>query len=119
MDFNKSQAIYMQIVDWVFEQILSGTWKAGERALSVRELAVHFEVNPNTVMRSYEYLQTGDIIVNRRGIGFYVREDAPDKIRHIRKAQFMNDEVPAFIKNMKLLNISLDEIVEIYNKSSV
>lgn len=118
MDFTNSQTIYMQIVNWVFEQILTGVWKVGERALSVRELAVHFEVNPNTVMRSYEYLQNKDIIVNRRGIGFYVKEDAPETIKKIRKTQFMNEEVPIFIKNMKLLNIDLDEIINIYNQQN-
>lgn len=119
MDFNSSQAIYMQIVDRVCEQILTGVWRAGERALSVRELAVSLEVNPNTVMRSYEYLQNKGIIVNKRGIGFFVREDAPDIIRNIRKDRFINEEAPAFIKNMKLLGIGMDEIVKIYNQTEI
>jgi len=114
MDFNNSQTIYMQIVNWVFEQILTGNWKSGEKAKSVRELAVHFEVNPNTVMRSYDYLQTNDIIANRRGIGFFITENAVEKIKDIRKKQFMEEEVPVFIKNMKLLDINLDEIIKIY-----
>ena len=119
MDFNNTQAIYLQIVDWVCEQILTGTWKTGERALSVRELAVNFEVNPNTVMRSYEYLQNKGVIINKRGIGFFVKEDAPEIIRNIRKDHFINEEVPVFIKNMKLLGIDIDEIVKIYNQTEI
>ena len=112
IDFNNTQTIWMQLVDWVFEQILTAAWKAGDKAKSVRELAVMFEVNPNTVMRSYDYLQNKEIILNKRGIGFFVTEDAVEKIKSLRKKQFMEEEVPAFIKNMRLLDIDIQEIVE-------
>lgn len=117
MDFNNTQPIYTQIVNWVFEQILLENWKPGDKAKSVRELAVQFEVNPNTVMRSYEYLQNNNIIVNKRGIGFFVSEDAVDIIQNIRKKQFMEEEVPAFIKNLKLLNVDIQEIIKLYQEN--
>ena len=113
MDFKSTQSIYRQIVNWVFEQILSGAWKPGERAKSVRELAVAFEVNPNTVMRSYEYLQNQEIITNKRGIGFFINEDAADKIRALRKKEFLEEEVPEFLKNMKLLGITMEEVMAV------
>ena len=56
MDFEKKQAIYMQIGDHICENILSGRWNEGERLPSTREMAVSMEVNPNTVMRTYTYL---------------------------------------------------------------
>ena len=116
MDFNNTQTIYMQIVDWVFEQILTSALKPGDKAKSVRELAVLFEVNPNTVMRSYDYLQTNEIFINKRGIGFFVTENAVEKIKMLRKKQFMEEEVPIFIKNMKLLGIDINEIINLYNQ---
>jgi len=112
VDFNNTQTIWMQIVDWVFEQILTAAWKPGDKAKSVRELAVMFEVNPNTVMRSYDYLQNKEIIFNKRGVGFFIAEDATDKIIAIRKKQFLEIEVPAFVKNMRLLGIDIQDIVE-------
>jgi len=115
MDFKSTQTIYRQIEHWVYEQILSGAWKPGERAKSVRELAVAFEVNPNTVMRSYERLQNQEIITNKRGIGFFVNEDAPEKIHAIRKKEFMKEEVPEFLKNMRLLGITMEEIMAVSN----
>ncbi len=117
MDFKTTQTIYRQIVDWIFEQILTGNWKEGEKTMSVRELAVKFEVNPNTVTRSFDFLQTHDIITNKRGIGFFTNEGAKEKITSIRKKEFMEEEVPAFVKNLKLLNIDINEIIEIYNKN--
>ncbi|MBP5205949.1 MAG: GntR family transcriptional regulator [Bacteroidales bacterium] len=113
MDFNNTQTIYMQIVDWVFEQILTAAWKPGDKAKSVRELAVMFEVNPNTVMRSYDYLQNNGIFLNKRGIGFFVTDDAVEKIKFLRKREFMEEEVPVFIKNVKLLDIDVNEIINL------
>ena len=115
MDFKSTQTIYRQIEHWVYEQILSGAWKPGERAKSVREMAVAFEVNPNTVMRSYERLQNQEIITNKRGIGFFVNEDAPETIHAIRKKEFMEEEVPEFLKNMRLLGITMEEIMAVSN----
>jgi DNA-binding transcriptional regulator YhcF (GntR family) len=113
IDFNNTQTIYMQIVDWVFEQILTAAWKPGDKAKSVRELAVMFEVNPNTVMRSYDYLQNNEIFLNKRGIGFFVTDDAVEKIKVLRKREFMEEEVPVFIKNVKLLDIDVNEIINL------
>lgn len=109
-DFNNTQAIWIQIVEWVFEQVLTGVWKADEKVKSVRELAVDFEVNPNTVMHSYDYLQTNDIIYNKRGLGFFVTPGADVKIKEIRKKKFMEEDVPIFLKTMKMLGIEWREI---------
>ncbi|MBQ3850790.1 MAG: GntR family transcriptional regulator, partial [Bacteroidales bacterium] len=84
-----------------------------DKAKSVRELAVMFEVNPNTVMRSYDYLQNNGIFLNKRGIGFFVTEDAVEKIKILRKREFMEEEVPVFIKNVKLLDIDVNEIINL------
>lgn len=116
MDFNNTQTIWMQIVDRIFEQILTGVLKPGDKAKSVREMAVAFEVNPNTVMRSYDYLQNNEIFLNKRGIGSFVAEDAVEKIKMLRKKQFMEEEVPMFVKNMKLLEIDINEIINLLNK---
>ncbi|MBO4503319.1 MAG: GntR family transcriptional regulator [Bacteroidales bacterium] len=113
IDFSSQQTIYMQIVDWVFDQVLTGAWKSGDKAKSVRELAVQFEVNPNTVMRSYDYLQTKEIFINRRGVGSFIADDAVDKIIAIRKKRFLEVEVPAFIKNMKLLQLDVNEVTNL------
>ncbi len=119
MEFSSTQPIYLQIVNWVLEQILSGNWKAGEKVMSVRELAVHFEVNANTVMRSYDYLQNNQILMNKRGIGFFVAENAVEIIKNLRKKQFMEEEVPVFLKHLRLLNIDIKEIINLYNVNSV
>ena len=114
MEFKETQAIYLQIGDYVCEQILLGRWKKGERLLSVRELAVTLEVNPNTVMRAYDFLQDRDIIFNKRGIGYFVSDDAEQKITRYRKKQFLEQDLPVVFKNMALLGMAFKEIENEY-----
>jgi DNA-binding transcriptional regulator YhcF (GntR family) len=112
MDFKETQPIYMQIADWACEQILIDKWKSDGRALSVRELGALLEVNPNTVVRSYDFLETKEILVNKRGVGFFVAPSAADKIREFRKERFFEEELPVIFKTMKLLGIGTEEIVK-------
>ena len=116
MDFSSSRAIYLQIVDWVCAQIVSGHWPVGERVLSVRELGARLEVNPNTVMRSYEMLQNQQIIVNKRGVGFFVADEAVAKIKQMKKEQFVNEDLPAMFANMEMLGVSLQDVETLYEE---
>jgi len=116
MEFKKNQTIYMQIANFICENILTNNWPENEKISSVRELAASIEVNPNTVMRSYSYLQDSDIIYNKRGIGFFVSDGAAAKIQSIQKKEFIENEMPAFIKKMKLLEIKLETFKKHFNK---
>jgi DNA-binding transcriptional regulator YhcF (GntR family) len=116
MEFKETQAIYLQIGDYVCEQILLGRWKEGERLLSVRELGAALEVNPNTVMRTYDFLQNKDIIFNKRGIGYFASEDACPKILQYRKKQFLEQDLLPVFKNMNLLGMNFKELEIEYNK---
>ncbi len=116
MEFNQSQAIYLQIAEYVCDQVQLQHWLPDGKVPSVRELAVTLEVNPNTVMRSYEYLQQQDIIYTRRGLGYFVSGDAVKKILAIRREQFLQEELPLFFRKMYLLGIELDELKTRYEK---
>lgn len=110
MEFKDNEAIYLQIAAFVSDQILMGKWPAGQKIPSVRDMAVDLEVNPNTVMRSYEFLQGLEIIYNKRGLGLFVAEDGFDKVKAYRKENFVRQNLPELFKNMYLLDISIDEI---------
>lgn len=111
MEFNAHKPIYLQICDQLFGQILSGELKAEDRLLSVRELGIELGVNPNTIMRSYELMQNAGIIYNKRGIGYFIAENAKDLVLKQMKDEFINDELPQVIKKMKLLGITAEEFV--------
>jgi len=116
MEFNETQAIYLQIGDYVCEQILLGRWKEGDRLLSVRELGGVLEVNPNTVMRTYDLLQGREIIFNKRGVGYFVSDDARRKILEYRKKEFLEQDLPPVFKSMNLLGMTFKELENEYIK---
>ena len=110
MDFNQNKPIYLQIADSICEKILSGEYLPDERILSVRELGISLGVNPNTIARVYEHLQGMEIIYNKRGIGYFVAPDAPEKVLQIHREEFLRNELPVVVKKMKLLGIPLEEL---------
>ena len=110
MDFNQNKPIYLQIADSICEKILSGEYLPDERILSVRELGISLGVNPNTMARVYEHLQGMEIIYNKRGIGYFVAPDAPEKVLQIHREEFLRNELPVVVKKMKLLGIPLEEL---------
>ena len=114
MEFKDNEAIYLQIAAFVCDNILTGKWTAGQKILSVRDLAVELEVNPNTVMRSYEFLQAQEIVYNKRGLGLFVAEDGFEKVKAYRKQSFVQQNLPEFFKNIYLLDISIDDIRQQY-----
>ena len=116
MDFRDKQAIYLQIGEDVFEQILLKKYPLGEKVPSIRELAVALEVNPNTVQRTYDFLQQKEIILTKRGIGYFVADDAESKILVLRREQFIETELPNVFRNLHLLKIDFEEMKAKYEQ---
>jgi DNA-binding transcriptional regulator YhcF (GntR family) len=110
MEFRQNQAIYLQIADHVSERILSGMWSEGERIPSIREMSEDIAVNPNTVMRSYNYLQDLGIIYNQRGIGYFVAADAYRKTLELKKQNFIRRELPRIFRTMDLLDLTCEDL---------
>ncbi len=116
MQFRESIAIYLQIAEYICERILLKQWKTGERIPAVRELAVLLEVNPNTVMRTYDFLQGQQIIHNQRGIGYFVSDDAIKNATLYRKTAFLEKELPNIFRNIYMLGMDLDELKPRFEK---
>lgn len=116
MEFREKQAIYLQIAEYVCEQILLGKWKLSDKIPSIRDLAIAMEVNPNTVQRTYDFLQQREIITNKRGIGYFVEQDAMERILTFRKEQFIQNEMPVFFRNLYLLKMDFKEIKQLYEQ---
>lgn len=110
MDFQEKQAIYLQIADFISEQILLKRYPENEKLISIRDMAVQLEVNPNTVQRTYDYLQQLGIIRTHRGIGYFVEPNAQSTILNLKREKFMTTELPLFFRKLQLLGISLEEL---------
>ncbi len=105
MEFKQQQAIYVQIADFICEKILQKQWPNKGRIPSVRELAVELEVNPNTVVRAYGYLESLNIINKQRGIGYFVAESGSKTVIQLKKTEFFKQDLPKLANKMQLLGI--------------
>ncbi len=110
MEFNSNKPIYLQIADAICEQILTGQLSPEERVLSVREYGVQIGVNPNTIMRSYEKLTDEGVIYNKRGIGYFVCQDAREKVLATLREEFIQDKWPEVLRQIKLLGLDIESL---------
>lgn len=116
MDFNEHKPIYLQIAERIGERILNGEWTADSRIPSVRESGIELGVNPNTVARAYDQLQSDGILYNKRGIGYFVSPDADARIREGQRKAFLENELPELFRKMELLRIPFEEISRRYRQ---
>lgn len=116
MNFKDNKAIYLQIADRICDEVLCEQYLEEGRIPSVREYAAVVEVNANTVMRSFDYLQMQQIIYNKRGIGYFVSSGARQHILTMRKDAFLKDEVTNFFNQMYMLGVTLEEISNMYRE---
>jgi DNA-binding transcriptional regulator YhcF (GntR family) len=110
MEFSNNKSIFLQIADSITDKVASGLYAPGTKIPSVRELAADMGVNPNTVMRTYNELQTANIIDNKRGIGYFVSTDAKDIIIRQKREEFFSNVLPEFIRQAGLLGISAHDL---------
>lgn len=113
MEFNEHKPIYLQIADTLSERILSGEWEEEGRIPSVRELGMELGVNPNTIMRTYDYLQNLNIIYNKRGIGYFIATGAKKIILNYQREIFVKEEVNILFRKMDMLGIDMGELSEL------
>jgi GntR family transcriptional regulator len=110
MEFREKQAIYLQIAEYVCEQILLKKWLPETKILSIRDLAISMVVTPNTTQRTYDFLQQKEIISNRRGIGYFVSPDGFERVLEYRRELFLENELPQMFRNMYLLKVNAAEV---------
>jgi len=113
---DSDRPIYLQLVERIQMQIVSGQYPPGSRIPSVRDLAAEAAVNPNTMQKAFAELERIGLIITRRTNGRTVTEDAKliQKIRQDLAKEHLNH----FIIKMYELNYDKESIFELVNNSS-
>ena len=117
MTFTNDKAIYIQMADRLCDEILAGTYQDDDRIPSVREYAVLLQVNTNTAVKAYDQLARDGIIYNKRGLGYFVTQGARKEIRKARRHAFMQATLPELFRQMRLLDITLEDVSKAYENS--
>lgn len=108
--FNNTQPIYLQILQRICRQVVRGEITAGDKLPSVREMALHIGVNPNTVQRVYSELERLEIAETKRGLGSFITENET-RLRQLRE-DLKSEQIDNFIKDMRETGFSPEEILE-------
>lgn len=112
--FQSNMPIYLQLVDSFRHRIVSGDLKAGSKLDSVRDLAISFEVNPNTMQRALAELERDGLVYADRTVGRFITENK-ELIGKMREA-VAQEIIGQFIQQMKSLGYSNTESMELFKK---
>ena len=110
IEFNGKTPIYLQIIDLMKLDIVTGKLKARDKLPSVREMAANLKVNPNTLQRSYQELERLGIVYVERGTGTFVGEDK-NMVDNLKK-EMAKEVIDSFILRMKNLGFTENEIIK-------
>lgn len=114
MEFNDNKPIYLQIAEGIMDAVMRGDQYPGSRLPSVRDYATNTGVNPNTAMRTYTWLQQQGLIYMKRGIGYFVDDNACERILEMRRHQFFEHEANYFMERLASFGITPDQLKNTY-----
>lgn len=108
--FDNERPIYIQLVEIIRVQIVSGKFQKGQKIPSVRELALTMKVNPNTMQKALVELENEKLIYTERTNGKYVTEDE-SLIEKVKK-ELAREKVNNYLNSMNDIGISYDEAIK-------
>ena len=109
--FDNERPIYLQIVDIITNEIISGVLKPGEKINSVREYALIMKANPNTVVKALALLEDKKLIITERTNGKFVTSDL-EIIKKYKENIFL-EKVNQFMKEIDQMGYTKEEVIKI------
>ena len=99
MDFSASTPIYLQVVEDIKRQLMSGELQPGEKLWSARDMAIRYKINPNTAARVYKELEYQNLCFTKRGLGTYLTEEEgiAERLKKEKAEQLMEEFVKTFL----------------------
>lgn len=115
MEFSASTPIYLQVVEEIKRMLISGELKPGDKLWSARDMAVRYQINPNTAARVYKELELQKLCFTKRGLGTYLTEEAgiAEKLKKEKAEQLLEDTMATFLG----LGYTKEELQELFQKA--
>ena len=110
MQFEPNRPIWLQVMEIIQTEIVTGARQPGDKLPGGRDLAIQYSINPNTAARVYQELEKEGLCETRRGMGTYISEDR-EKIACLQK-KMADQAVGEFLERMKMLGISRKKAYE-------
>ena len=110
-NLDNSKPIYLQLMDRIQLDIISGVYQPGERLPSVRDLALKASVNPNTMQKALSELERSGILYSQRTSGRFITEDTA--LLKTMKDSLALEHVHSFLNKMEQLGFTKEDISEL------
>lgn len=114
MKFDNNIPIYIQLVEELKKYIISGRILPGERLPSVRDFAIEVKVNPNTMQKALQELESIGLIYTERTNGKYVTTDK--KLIDKYKKEYASDLSNKYFTSMESIGFTKEEVIEYLEK---
>lgn len=118
MEFNFSgeKPLFQQVADQIAEGIFNGAYLEGEQIPSTTEISKSYQINPATVLKGMNLLVERQLIEKKRGIGMFVLPGAQERVRSVRKEEFLNKEVLEVVAEAKKLGIIAEQLKQLIER---
>ena len=114
-DLDNNRPIYLQLMEKIQQDIISGVYHAGDSLPSVRELALEASVNPNTMQKALSELERNGLVHTQRTSGRFITEDKT-MLKQL-KTELAAVHIQDFLNTMKQLGFPPEEILELIEKT--
>jgi len=108
-NLNSSRPIFIQLIEIIQIDIISGKYAPGGKLPSVRDLAAEAAVNPNTMQKSLSELERSGLVFSQRTSGRFITEDT--KMIEELKSRLAKEKIEEFLENMQQLGYQKEETV--------
>lgn len=115
-NLSSGRPIFIQIVERIQMDIISGVYKSGDKLPAVRELASIASVNPNTMQRALSELEKTGLVYSQRTSGRFITEDI--KMIDELKQKLAKEKIDEFFAAMKMLGISEKEAIQLIQQNN-
>lgn len=110
-NLNSDSPIFVQIIEHLQVDIISGVYKPGDKLPSVRDLAAEAGVNPNTMQKALSDLESTGLVHSERTSGRFITDD-DTLIKKMRKS-LVDVQIEEFFKSLEKLGFTEKEIIQL------
>ena len=114
-ELDNDRPIYLQLMERIQQDIVSGIYKPGDRLPSVRDLAVEAAVNPNTMQKALSELERSGLVYSQRTSGRFITEDT--QLLDEMKTSLASEHILQFLEKMKHLGFQKEETAALIQKA--
>lgn len=118
LNSDSSKPIYVQISEWLENEIISGNFNNDDKVYSQYQLAELFNINPATAAKGLTLLVDEQILYKKRGLGMFVAEGALERILDKRKNETLKELVNSLVIEAKRLNVSEEELIKMIQETN-